>query len=151
MRGALACCGLLKFMQIPLMKSLRLLLQTLVSFWDIGEEALMIQGQHVEMTLLGMYFLTGLPMLRVVGDLAPVLSHGETLEELCDRHCYTIAYVRGSYILMCDIKDLSTRVVEISLLCVLGSMGSHKISGGKLQLVEHAMGGMYYGWAQMYL
>ena len=35
----LAHCGLLKFMQIPLMKSLCLLLQTLVRFWDIGEEA----------------------------------------------------------------------------------------------------------------
>ena len=40
----LAHCGLLKFMQMPLMKILRLLLQTLVSFWDIGEEALLFQG-----------------------------------------------------------------------------------------------------------
>ena len=38
-----------------------------------------------------------------------------------------------------------------SLLRILGSMGSHKISGGQLQLVEHAMRGTYYGWAQMYL
>ena len=37
------------------------------------------------------------------------------------------------------------------LLRILGSTWSHKISGGKLQLVECAMGGMYYGWAQMYL
>ena len=43
-RGALARCGLLKFMQIPIMKRLCLLLKTLVSFWDIGEEAFMIQG-----------------------------------------------------------------------------------------------------------
>ena len=35
----LACCGLLKFMRIPLMKNLRLLLQTMVKFWDIREEA----------------------------------------------------------------------------------------------------------------
>ena len=72
--GALAHCGLLKFMHIPLMKSLHLLLQTLVSFWDNGEETFMIQGQRVEITLLDMYFLTGLPMLGVTGDLAPVLS-----------------------------------------------------------------------------
>ena len=85
--ATLAHCGLLNFMQIPLMKSLHLLLQTLVSFLDIGEEAFLIQGQHVEIMLLDVYFLTRLPMLGVVGDLAPVLSHGETLKELCERHC----------------------------------------------------------------
>ena len=37
-RGTLAHCGLLKFMRIPLMKSLSLLLQTLVSFGDVEEE-----------------------------------------------------------------------------------------------------------------
>ena len=101
--------------------------------------------------LVDVYFLTGLPMLGVVGDLAPVLSQGETLEELCDRHCYATAYVHGSYILMCDIEDLSTRVVVTLLLCILGSTGSHKISGGQLQLVERAIGGTYYAWDQMYL
>ena len=69
-------------------------------------------------------------MLGVVGDLVPVLSLGETLEDICDWHCYATAYVRGSHILMCDIEDLSTRVVVTLLLCILGSMGSHKISGG---------------------
>ena len=54
------------------------------------------------------------------------------MDELCDRHCYTMAYVRGSYILMCDIEDLSTQAVATLLLRILGSMGSHKISGGKL-------------------
>ena len=69
-------------------------------------------------------------MLGVVGELVPVLSRGETLEELFDRHCYAMAYVRGSYILMCDIEDLSTRVVGTLLQHILGSTGSHKISGG---------------------
>ena len=71
-------------------------------------------------------------MLGVVGDLAAMLSQGETLEELCDRNYYTTAYVCGSYILMCDIEDLSTLVVATLLLLILGSTGSHKIFGGKL-------------------
>ena len=96
--------------------------------------------------LVDVYFLIGLPMLGVVGDLAPVLSWGETLEELCDRHCYTIAYVHGTHILMSDIEDLLTREMMTLLLHILGSIGSHKISGGQLQLVEHATGGTYYGW-----
>ena len=79
---------------------------------------------------MDVYFLTGLPMLGVVGDLALVLSWGETLEELCDRHSYALAYVCGSHILMCDIEDLLTQVVATLLLRILGSTGSHKISGG---------------------
>ena len=90
------------------MKSLRLLLQTLVRFWDVEEEVFLFQGQRIEITLADVYFLTGLPMLGVVGDLAPMISRGETLEELCDRHCYATAYVHGPHILMCDIEDLLT-------------------------------------------
>ena len=37
-RDTLAHCGLLKFMRIPLMRSLGLLMQTLISFWDVTEE-----------------------------------------------------------------------------------------------------------------
>ena len=37
-RDTLAHCGLLKFMRIPLMQSLGLLMQTLISFWDVTEE-----------------------------------------------------------------------------------------------------------------
>ena len=91
---------------------------------------ILFQGQRIEITLADVYFLTGLPMLGVVGDLEPMLSQGETLEEICDRNCYAMAYVRGSYILMCDIEDLSTWVVATLLLHILGSTGSHKISGG---------------------
>ena len=76
-----------------------------------------------------------------------VLSNGEMLEDLCDRHCYATAYVHGSHILMCDIEDLSTQAVVMLLLHLLGSTGSHKIFGEKLQLVESAMGRTYYGWA----
>ena len=71
-------------------------------------------------------------MLGVVGDLVPVLSQGETLEELCDRHCYATAYVRGSHILMCDIEDLSTWAIVTMPLRIFGSTGSHKIYQGQL-------------------
>ena len=110
------------------MKSLHLLLQTLVRFWDAEEVVFLFQGQWIEITLADVYFLIGLPMLGVVGDLAPVLSHGETLEELCDRHYYATAYVHGSHILTCDIEDLSTWVMATILIRILGSMRSHKIS-----------------------
>ena len=79
-----------------------------MSFWDARREVFIIQGNHLEITLLEVYFLTGLLMLGVVGDLAPKISHRETLDELCERHCYGSTYVCGSHILLCDIEDLTT-------------------------------------------
>ena len=121
------------------MKSLRLLLQTLVRFWDIREEDFIIQEQHIDVMLLDMYFLTRVSMLGVIGNLMLVLSHEETLEDLCDRHCYTTAYVHGSHILMCDIEELSTWAVATMVLHILGSLGNHKISGVQIQMVMCAL------------
>ena len=43
-RDTLARYGLLKSMRIPLMQSLGLLMQTLISFWDVTEEVFLFQG-----------------------------------------------------------------------------------------------------------
>ena len=56
------------------MRSLGLLMQTLISFWDVTEEVFLFQGHRIEITLEDVYFITGIPILGVVGDLAPVLS-----------------------------------------------------------------------------
>ena len=56
------------------MQSLGLLMQTLISFWDVTEEVFLFQGQRIEITLEDVYFIIGLPILGVVGDLAHVLS-----------------------------------------------------------------------------
>ena len=50
-RDTLAHCRLLKFMRIPLMQSLHLLMQTLIGFWDVDEEVFLFQGQCIEITL----------------------------------------------------------------------------------------------------
>ena len=73
-RDTLALCRLLKFMRIPLMWSLGLLMQNLISFWDVTKEVFLFQGHHIEITIEDVYFITGLPILGVVGDLAPVFS-----------------------------------------------------------------------------
>ena len=90
-------------------------------FLDVKREVFIIQGQHVEITMWDVYFLFGLLILGVVGDLVPNLSRGETLEELYERHCYGTAYVHGSHILFCDIEDPSTRALAVMVLCLFYS------------------------------
>ena len=69
-------------------------------------------------------------MLGVIGNMAPKLSHGETLEDLYEKHYYAFAYVHGSYILICDIESLLTHAVVAMVLQILGSFGTHKIPRG---------------------
>ena len=76
-----------------------------------------------------------------------VLSNGEMLEDLCDRHCYATTYVHGSHILKSDIEELSTWAIAAMVLCILDSSGNHKISGVQIQMVMCALRGTYYGWA----
>ena len=45
--------------------------------------------------LRDVYFLTGLTILGFVSNLVPTLSHGETMDDLCDRNFYTTVYVHG--------------------------------------------------------
>ena len=53
----------------------------------------------------------GLLMLGVIGDTPPKLSHGENLDDICERHCYASTYVHESYILVCKIEILLTQVI----------------------------------------
>ena len=73
------------------------------------------------------------------------------MDGLCARKCYASAYMHTSYILVCEIESLETREVVVMVLRILGSKGSHKISGDQLHIVEHVLRGTYFGWAQMFL
>ena len=79
-----------------------------MGFWDIRVECFIIQGQHLDIMLQDIYILMRLLMLGVIGDTSPNLSHGETLDDLCERNYYATPYVHESYILICDIETLLT-------------------------------------------
>ena len=59
--------------------------------------------------------------------------------------------MHASYILVCDIESLETRVEVEMVLQILGSKGPHKILGDQLLMVKSVLRGTYYGWAQLYM
>ena len=117
------------------MCSTKLLLENLVSYWDQEAECFMIQGEWLEITLRDVHFLTGLPVLGMIGDTMSKLPRGVS------------AFVHKSYKLGCDIESLQTQAVAVMVLHILGSTGPHKISGGQLLMVESVLRGTYYGWS----
>ena len=121
MVDTLSHCGLLKYFQIPLMCSTKCLLDKMVRFWDLDAEFFIIQEERIEITLIDIYFLIMLPMLGVIDDTMPKLTHGVSLDNLCERHCYASAMVHSSYILVCYIESLANREVVVMVLWILGS------------------------------
>ena len=95
---------MLKFFQIPLMCSTKLLFNKLVTFWDQDSECFIIQGEQIEIMLLNVYFLTGFPMLGVSSDTTSKLTHGVSLDDLFNRNFCASASVHLSYILVCTLR-----------------------------------------------
>ena len=59
-----------------------------------------IQEEWIEITPLDIYFLTRTPMLSIINDTMSKLTHGVSLEDVCDRNLYASSYVHLSYILV---------------------------------------------------
>ena len=76
-------CGLLNYLHIRLMHSTNMLLDKLVKFWDREAKCLIIQEDRIDIKILDIYFLAGLPMLGVIGDTTPKLTHGVLVDDLC--------------------------------------------------------------------
>ena len=67
-RSLLGLFGLLKFAEVPMMRSTGLLLNRLIDFWEPDALAFRVQGERVDLTLTDVYFLIGLPCLGRVAD-----------------------------------------------------------------------------------
>ena len=57
---ALRGCGLLKFFKLPNMKANTRLLQMLIDYWGVEEEAFMIDQIPLKVEVEDIYFITGL-------------------------------------------------------------------------------------------
>jgi len=66
---ALSHYGVLKLVENPLMRVGEPLLLRIVSYWAINQEAFVVQGHKIELTLQDIYFMTGIPPIGVVGDI----------------------------------------------------------------------------------
>ena len=58
---ALRGCGLLKFFKLPNMKANTHLLEMLIDYWDVDEEAFMIDQMPLRVEVEDIYFITPFP------------------------------------------------------------------------------------------
>jgi hypothetical protein len=79
------------------------------------------------------------------------IASWEALEEFLGQHCVPSATICDSTIQMADIEQLETLTVATVMIRILGNHSLHKVSGGKMLLVERVQVVTYFGWGQMLL
>jgi hypothetical protein len=125
--GALRGCGLLKFFKLPNMKANVRLLERLIDYWDVDEEAFMIDQMPLRIEVEDIYFITGLSRRGEV-----VHSRGRTRNSLSVDdyvHIYCPGHRKvGSQIAIPTVESLSLRIILFTIARVNGSSSLHQAS-----------------------
>ena len=129
-RSLLGLFGLLKFGEVPMMRSAGLLLNRLIDFWEPDVLAFRVQGERVDLTLTDVYFLTGLPCLGSVADTQPQVSADLDIEDMVERFCRPGARVHRNALLVRDLREPAVQAMDACIVQILGSQSPEKVSGG---------------------
>ena len=120
-RSMLGIFGLLKFAEIPMIRSAGLLLNRLVSFWEPDSLAFRVQGERVDLTLADVYFLTGLPCLGRVADTQPRGTADLDIVDMAVRFCGAEAQVHRNALRVGDLQEPVVRATAACIVWILGS------------------------------
>lgn len=80
-----------------------------------------MQGHWIDLTVQYIYFLIGLPPLRMVGNTRAVLPQGQNIMEFVEHNFQLGIHVKGTRINVRDLEKLETHVVAIVVLRILGN------------------------------
>ena len=131
-RSMLGFFRLLKFAQIPMIRSAGLLLNRLVSFWEPEIQAFRVQGERVDLTLTDVYFLTGLPCLGRVSDTQLRVSADIDMDDMLERFWRPDSQVHRNALLVRDLQEPVVWAMAACVVRVLGSQAPEKVSGGQM-------------------
>jgi len=125
---ALRGCGLLKFFKLPNMKGNVRLLEKLISYWDVDEEAFMIDQMPLRVEVEDIYFITGLSrrgeVVQSRGRTRSSLSIEDYVQIYCPRHPKKV----GSQISIAHVESLALRIILFTIARVNGSSSLHQAS-----------------------
>ena len=131
-RSLLGLFRLLKFAEVPIMRSAGLLLNRLVRFWEPDALAFRVQGERVDLTLTDVYFLTGFPCLGRVADTQPRVSTDLDMDDMVERFCRPEARVDQNALLVRDLREPAVQAMAACVVRILGSQSPEKVSGGQM-------------------
>ena len=132
---ALRGCALLKFFKLPNMKANTRLLEMLIDYWNIEEDAFMIDQMPLKIEVEDIYFITSLSRRWEV-----VHSRGRTWSSLSIEDYVQIYYPGhpkkvGSQISITHVASLLLRIILFTIARVNGLASLHQASRLTMSLV----------------
>jgi hypothetical protein len=118
-------CGLLKFFKMQKMKKKVLLLEHMISLWDVTEQGIQIETQILTIEMEYVYFLTGLLKRGVPIYFSGQRALPEPVDVYLTCHCVPGARLVGGRIPIKNIRELPLRSIVFSITSVTGSTSVH--------------------------
>ena len=124
--NALRNCGLLKFFRISSMRQQINLLQYLLDAWDPTSQVFQIRGKSIPLTVVDIYFLTGLSRRGAPISLSSSACGGESVRDYIRRYCREGSQPsKDGKINIWDVTDRSLRTILFTFSRLVGSAALH--------------------------
>ena len=124
--NALRNCGLLKFFHISSMRQRINLLQYLLDAWDPTSQVFQIRGKSILLTIVDIYFLTGLSRQGAPISLSGLSRGGESVRDYIRRYCREGSQPsKDGKINIRDVTDKPLRTILFTFARMAGSAALH--------------------------
>ena len=144
---ALRNCGLLKFFRISSMRQQISLLQYLLDAWDPATQVFQIRGKNIPLTVVDIYFLTGLSRRGAPVSLSGPTQGGESVRDYVRRY-----YREGSQpgkdgkILVRDVTSRPLRTILFTIGRMAGSASVHAANRSYMQYALECLEPKVFNW-----
>ena len=123
---ALQNCGLFKFFRISSMRQQINLLQYFLDAWDPTTQVFHIRGKSIPLTVVDIYFLTGLSKRGAPISLSGSAHGGEYVRDYIRRYCREGSQPsKDGKIIIRDVTDRSLRSILLTFARLAGSAALH--------------------------
>jgi hypothetical protein len=115
--------------------------------WSTNMQCFIVRGEQLTFSATeDVYFLMGLPFHGMALAIDPHLPGEDRVETMAARHCTGPNPMSGSVIRIEAIDDLLTECIATMVVRIYRSLGTQRITGGQLRVVEQVLDGDLFAW-----
>jgi hypothetical protein len=145
--NALRNCGLLKFFRISSMRQQINLLQYLLDAWDPTNQVFQIRGKSIPLTVVDIYFLTGLSRRGAPISLSGSARGGESVRDYVRRYCREGSQPsKDGKIIIRDVTDRSLRTILFTFGRMAGGAALHVANRSYMQYALECLQPKVFNW-----
>ena len=152
MVNALRNCGLLKFFRISCMRQKINLLQYFLDAWDPTTQVFQIMGKSIPLTVVDIYFLTGLSRRGAPISLSGSARGGESVRDYIRRYCREGSQLsKDGKIIIRDVTDRSLSTILFTFGRMAGGVALHVANWSYMQYALECLEPKVLNWCDAIL